>query len=239
MDQAILDRCQDVISYKFSNLNLLKQSLTHSSACATRADSNERLEFLGDAVMGLVICEEIFTRAPDLPEGDMTKIKSSVVSRETCAAVSAEIGLTELLHLGKGIILSSSMPSSLGAAVLESVIGAVYLDGGLEPAREFILTRMGSHLAAAMASDHQRNFKSLLQQYAQRKFSRTPQYDMLDEKGPEHSKCFEIAVRVGGRQFPSAWGNSKKQAEQKAALSALLELGAIDPSEVGEEDIPA
>lgn len=235
MDPANLERCQEIIGYQFRQVQLLQQALTHSSACSARTDSNERMEFLGDAVLGLVICQEIFSREGDLPEGEMTKIKSAVVSRETCAAVSNECGLTNMLILGKGITLSSQLPSSLAAALLESVIGAMYLDGGLEVARQFILKQMGPPMAQAMASEHQHNFKSLLQQYAQRKFGDTPQYDLLDEKGPEHAKCFEMAVRLNGRQFASAWGNSKKQAEQKAALAALVELGTVDASELDAE----
>ena len=105
------------------------------------------------------------------------------------------------------------------------------MDSGLEAAREFVLREMAEVLAAAMASQHHRNYKSLLQQYAQRRWNTTPQYDLLDEKGPEHAKCFEIAVRISGRQYPSAWGRFKKQAEQKAALAALQELGVLEEAE--------
>jgi ribonuclease-3 len=227
-----LERCQELISYRFQDPSLLSQALLHASAADSRSQSNERMEFLGDAVLGLVICQELYRRAPDLPEGELTKIKSSVVSRQTCAQVSDEHGITGMLRLGKGISASSVLPTSLGAAALEAVIGAIYLDGGLEPAREFILKRMGPAIDAAMASRHQRNYKSLLQQHAQRCWNVTPQYEVLDEKGPEHAKCFEVAVRLNGRRHASAWGGSKKQAEQLAALAALHELGLAPPSEI-------
>lgn len=126
------------------------------------------------------------------------------------------------------------LPRSLSAAVLEAVIAAVYLDGGLEPARKFILTHFDDELRATTQSDHQFNFKSQLQQYAQRELDATPEYDMLDEKGPDHAKCFEIAVTIGMRQFPSAWGPSKKEAEQKAALIALQTLGIVPADEDDE-----
>ncbi len=242
MDDTYLAKCQEIIGYEFSNLDLLRQALTHSSAAPTRADSNERMEFLGDAVMGLVICEEIYTTNPDLAEGDMTKIKSAVVSRQTCAGISDRTGMTDLLVLGKGVRSSRDMPGSLRAAVLEAVIGAVYLDGGFEVARTFILKVMRPDLDQATGCRHQRNYKSLLQQYSQRELNITPQYDVLDEKGPEHSKCFEVAARLGNRVFTGAWANSKKEAEQKAALSALQELGVLgkeEPPPEFEPDDPA
>jgi len=226
--------CQQVIGYEFSDPQLLRLSLTHASAAPTRTDSNERLEFLGDAVLGMVICQEIYQRDESLLEGQMTKIKSSVVSRQTCAQVADEIGLTGLLVVGRGFDSLAALPASLGAAVFEAVIGAILLDGGLAPAREFILDKMDEALDAAMQSEHQRNYKSLLQQYSQRQWNITPSYDLLDEKGPEHAKCFEMAVRVNGRKFASAWGNSKKQAEQRAARTALAELGLIDLSDEAE-----
>ncbi len=118
----------------------------------------------------------------------------------------------------------AGLPSSVAAALFEAMIGAIYLDGGLTAAREFILRNIDDHLASALADEHQRNYKSLLQQFSQRRWNRTPEYQLLDEKGPDHSKCFEIAVSIDGRQFPRAWGKSKKEAEQLAAQRALDEL---------------
>jgi ribonuclease-3 len=233
---ARLDKCQQIIQYEFSDLGLLKQALTHASASPSRSASNERLEFLGDAILGLVVCQEIYTIAPRLTEGQMTKIKSSVVSRSACARVAQRLGLTELLILGKGVTSAARLPSSLSAAVFEAVVGAIYVDGGLAPAREFLLRELAGVMEASMASQHQRNYKSLLQQYVQREFNVTPQYDLLDEKGPEHAKCFELAVRINGRQYPSAWGSFKKQAEQKAALAALRELGILKGPEAETAD---
>ena len=232
MDEVIISRCQDILGHQFQNPQLLWQALTHASAAATRGASNERMEFLGDAVLGLVICERIYTSHPSFQEGEMTKIKSNVVSRNTCAKVTREAGLMEMLSLGKGVGSSTALPSSLAACTLEALIGAVYLDGGLEPARRFIVAQMDKYIEAAAKCQHQKNFKSLLQQYAQREIGCTPQYDVLDEKGPEHAKCFEVAVRLGKRQFPTAWGNCKRLAEQKAALVALRELGVLDDTEV-------
>jgi len=223
-----LERCEQIIQYSFSNRGLLEQALIHASAAPTRLASNERLEFLGDAVLGMVICEEVYGSDDRLGEGEMTKIKSAVVSRSSCAKVADRLGLTGLLSLGKGVTAAANLPSSLAAAVFEAVVGAMYLDGGLEPAREFLLRELADLLEQATVSQHHRNYKSVLQQYVQREWNTTPQYELLDEKGPEHAKCFEVAARVDGRQFPSAWGSYKKQAEQKAALAALEELGILE-----------
>ena len=232
MKSETLQTCQKLIDYTFRDEQLLALALTHSSVAATRTDSNERLEFLGDAVLGVTICHDLYGREPVLQEGEMTKIKSSVVSRQTCAAVAEELGLCDLLHLGKGVAQRDGLPQSVAAAVFESIIGAVFLDGGLDAARPFILRSVAEHLDEALATEHQRNYKSILQQHAQRRWSRTPEYHLLDEKGPDHSKAFEIAVTVEGQIFPSAWGKTKKDAEQQAALRALQALGLLtDPSD--------
>ena len=132
-----------------------------------------------------------------------------------------------LLNVGKGIGGKPGIPPSVAAAVLESMIAAIYLDGGIEVVRTFILRQFEPHIRIAAASSHQQNFKSLLQQHAQRNMPTNPMYMLLDEKGPDHAKCFEVCVEIDGRRFPSAWANSKKEAEQKAALLALADLGVV------------
>ncbi len=224
MEESTLRQCEELLEYHFNDPGLLALALTHASVAPTRVQSNERMEFLGDAVLGLVVCSTLYERHSELMEGEMTRIKSAVVSRTTCAEVAGKLGLGPSLLLGKGMASNSGLPPSVAAALLEAVIGAIYLDGGLEAAREFILRNISQHLDAALVDEHQRNYKSLLQQYAQRKWSRTPEYQVLDEKGPDHSKCFEIAVSIDGRHFPSAWGKNKKEAEQLAAKRALDEL---------------
>lgn len=232
---ALLETCQQRLEYDFRDPALLQAALTHASSANSRRESNERLEFLGDAILGLVICQNLFERLPNALEGDLTKIKSAVVSRRACARVADQLQLTEALRLGQGMEPGDHLPRSLAAAVLEAVIAAIYLDGGLEPAREFILKHMDGEIRKATRSDHHYNFKSQLQQYAQRRLNVSPEYELLDEKGPDHAKCFEIAVAVGTRQFPSAWGPSKKEAEQKAAWLALVELGVLKQEKSGGE----
>lgn len=226
-DVDIVERTEQIIGYRFVNGQLLHEALTHASVAEDRLQSNERMEFLGDAILGFVVCEYLFNRYTELREGDLTKIKSAVVSRRICALISDRIGLTELLTLGKGMSSREDLPSSVAAAVYESIVAAIYLDAGIDPVRRFILEHMIPEIEHAEASTHLNNYKSLLQQYAQRTASDLPDYHLLDEKGPDHSKCFEVAAAIGGRRFPGAWGASKKEAEQNAAYNALLDLGLL------------
>jgi ribonuclease-3 len=227
MEQEVLQQIEQIIGYRFSNFNLLAEAFTHASSVDNRAMSNERLEFLGDSVLSLVICRAIFDRSPNYLEGDLTKMKSMLVSRTTCALVARQLGLYKLLKIGKGMEGSQSLSHSLAAGLLEALIAAIYLDGGLESARDFILRHFDLLIQKADIEQHQGNFKSLLQQHAQQHLNTTPAYELLDEKGPDHNKCFEVQAVINERHFLSAWGTNKKEAEQKAALNALVELGVI------------
>jgi ribonuclease-3 len=228
------ERAEQILGYNFKNPDLLKESLTHASIANNRLQSNERMEFLGDAVLDLIICEALYQKFPHYLEGDLTKIKSAVVSRRTCAEVSVETNLVDLLIIGKGISSRAQMPSSLAAAVYESIVAAIYLDGGFEVVKEYVLRTMRKKIDDISSTIHQQNYKAVLQQHAQKILGATPMYELLDEKGPDHSKCFEVCVAVDGRRFTSAWGPNKKMAEQKAALLALEELGVLEPNEVDE-----
>ena len=227
LEPTAVQNCQELIGYRFSNADLLLLALTHASVASARSASNERLEFLGDAVLALAVCHELFATHEELLEGDMTKIKSAVVSRHTCAGIAKEMGICELLSPGKGMTEHQELPTSVAAAVFEAIIGAIYLDGGMEPAVRFVLTHVRPYIEEALADEHQKNYKSALQQHAQQMFGSVPQYLLLDEKGPDHSKCFEVAVAIDGRGFPTAWGRCKKEAEQAAARNALVELGLL------------
>jgi ribonuclease-3 len=222
------DECQDVVGYQFSDLTLLQAALTHASGADHRLGSNERLEFLGDAILGAIVCDLLFRKFPEYLEGELTKIKSIVVSRHTCAKISQELGIDEFLVIGKGMGSRSETPSSVLADVFESLIGAIYLDGGIEAAREFIVRHIEPEIDTAVDGGNGLNYKSNLQQYAQREYGATPTYLLLDEKGPDHSKCFKISARIGERRYAPAWGRNKKEAEQRAALNALSQL-AGDP----------
>lgn len=234
MEQEHIEQIQVVLGRQFQDQSLLIRAFTHSSVASHRLESNERLEFLGDSVLGLVACQRIFDRYPDLLEGDMTKIKSAAVSRRTCARIARRIGLHQYLVLGKGMQGHTNLPQSLPAAVFEAVIGALYLDGGFPAAEAFLIPLLDPIIEAAADSGHQQNFKSVLQQYAQQNLERSPGYRTLDEKGPDHAKCFKVCVEIGEQRFAAVWGQSKKQAEQQAALSALVELGIAIEHENGD-----
>jgi ribonuclease III len=223
-EAEILEDCQQAIGYRFRQPELLRAALTHTSGADTRAASNERLEFLGDAVLGLVAVEQLYLRFPDYQEGDLTKIKSVVVSRRICARISRILHLDDFMFLGKGMNVHHTVPPSLMADVFESLVGAMYLDGGLDPAKEFILRYVGPEIDRVAGDGHASNFKSQLQQVGQREFGATPQYDLLDEKGPDHSKCFKVAAAIGRHRYAGAWGRNKKEAEQKAAMNALAQI---------------
>lgn len=229
----MLDKAIDVLGYRFKDPTLLNEALTHASKAGDRLESNERMEFLGDAILGFVVCEYLHNAYPELLEGDLTKIKSAVVSRRVCAQISVASNMTGMLTLGKGMAGRPELPSSVAAAVLESLIAAIYLDGGMNPARDFILKHMVPFIKEAADSAHQQNFKSVLQQYAQKHLPSNPTYILMDEKGPDHCKCFEVCAEVNGRRYSSMWANSKKEAEQGAALNALLELGLAKTLECG------
>ncbi|MGD9690611.1 MAG: ribonuclease III [Phycisphaerales bacterium] len=233
MTDGTRDIVQKIVGYTWRDPTLLELALTHASVADSRVRSNERLEFLGDAVLGLVVCEHIYSVFPSLLEGEMTKIKSTVVSRQCCAAMTLQLGLAEHLSLGKGMRVHETLPQSLAAAVLEAIVAAIYLDGGLEPARTFLLPLVTPMIHRAFESGHQENFKSILQQHAQQRLDDTPSYVVLEQKGPDHAKHFHVCVQIGSRRFPSSWGPSKKQAEQQAALLALYELGVTVADEQG------
>jgi len=219
-----LDLCQRRIGREFADRELLLAALTHASGASHRLSSNERLEFLGDSILGVVVCEVLFRNYPEYLEGELTKVKSVVVSRQTCAKISNQLGLDDCLIVGKGMAASAEVPTSLMADVFESLVAAIYLDGGIEAAREFILEHVAPEIEETVSGASMGNYKSLLQQTAQRDFGTTPAYQLLDEKGPDHAKCFKVAAQIVNRRFQAAWGRNKKEAEQRAACNALAEL---------------
>ncbi len=225
-DEAAVDLagCERRIGYVFKDQGLLRSALTHASGAVHRLGSNERMEFLGDAILGAIVCEMLYKRFPDFLEGDLTKIKSVVVSRATCAKMSAAMGMDEFLILGKGMSTHAHVPMSVLADVFESLVAAIHLDGGSEAVRPFILRCVEPEIELIGRGDVEGNYKSLLQQVAQREHGQTPTYQLLDEKGPDHSKCFKISAQIGSHRYQPAWGRNKKEAEQRAASNALSEI---------------
>lgn len=228
-DQSFdLDACENILQYHFSDSDLLENCLTHASIAKTRLASNERLEFLGDSILGVVVCEYLYQEFPECSEGELTRIKSAVVSRNCCARMVQELGLEPFIRLGRGFDNVRELPESILAGVFESVIAGIYLDGGLEPVRNFLTRVLKTEVIKVAERNHQRNYKSLLQQFSQKEYGETPVYTLLDEKGPDHSKCFKVSARIGDQRYTPAWGNNKKEAEQKAATNAFYELEGKD-----------
>lgn len=234
MKESNLGQLEELLGYQFKDQSLLARAMTHSSLANYRSDSNERLEFFGDAILDLVICETLFKRFPDYQEGDLTKIKSMLVSRKTCSRVASRLDFPRFAKVGKGMEKSRAMAGSISAGIFEAVVAAIYLDGGQQAAKDFILKLFTPLIDKANSRQHHENFKSLLQQHCQRQFSTTPDYLLLDEKGPDHNKCFEVGVVIDHRHFPTAWGVTKKDAEQKAAYNSLVELEVLEPEEETE-----
>ena len=227
-EQAKLDFCQEKIQYRFRNPDFLKTALSHTSYADTPVESNERMEFLGDAVLGLIIAEDAYRQYPNVLEGTLSVIKGTTVSRRSCARVAHGIELQKALFLGRGLV---SIPESILANAIESLIAAVYLDGGLEAARDFIDRFFNQEMNTAAEEIDSANFKSALQTASLRhQYHSCPVYLLLDEKGPDHRKCFKIQVKIDHDYFQAAWGNNKKDAEQKAAENALAALeGEVPP----------
>lgn len=234
MEDAVREQLEQQLGYVFADPSLIIEAVTHTSRASNRLRSNERLEFFGDAVLDLIICQELFQRFPTYNEGDLTKIKSMLVSRKTCSNVAKDLNLVKYLKIGKGLVDSRGLTGSVAAGAYEAVVAAIYLDGGLEAAHQFIMRSFEPLIDKVNSEQHQDNYKSLLQQHCQQNFDSVVVYEIVDEQGPDHNKCFESEAIVGTKRFKSAWGINKKTAEQRAAKNALIELGVIESDEEEE-----
>jgi ribonuclease-3 len=226
----------DRLAYEFTDPDLLGRSLTHRSWCAEHAgfSSNERLEFLGDSVLGMIVTDEIYQRHHDADEGQLSRIRASVVCAPALAEMGQELGLGEVLLLGKGEAASGGRdrPSILADAV-EAVIGAVFLDGGLEAAQLLVGRLVSPRLVSdgAGSPDH----KSLLHELVAQQHDSRIRYDIV-EAGPEHDKTFEAIVYLDEQPLGAGHGRSKKQAEQAAARQAWRQLDQRDGDRAGREE---
>lgn len=214
------------LNYTFRNQELLREALNHSSYANEHRSqglgSNERLEFLGDSVLGFVTAEYLFARHPDLPEGDLTRIRAALVCEEGLHEVAQQLGLGAYLCLGKGEELGGgrTRPSILADAT-ESVFAAVYLDGGLEAARELIRRVLLEKEPEQAVEQRRLDGKTRLQELVQRRGGRELHYRLTGESGPDHNKSFTVAVYLNDRCIGQGTGRSKKDAEQAAAKAAL------------------
>ena len=220
-----LNEFQKIIGYQFQDEKLLKQALTHSSYAnekhMKKLSDNERLEFLGDAVLELTSSEFLFTNYPDLTEGQLTKLRASIVCEPTLAMCTEALHLGDFLYLGKGEDQTGGRNrKSILSDAMEAVIGAIYLDGGFANAKEFVLKYIMTDI------EHKHLFydsKTILQEVVQGEHE-TLDYVLLGETGPDHDKSFTVGVIIGEKQISTGTGHTKKAAEQEAAYQALLVL---------------
>jgi ribonuclease-3 len=218
---------EKTIDYSFKNKMLLKTALTHSSyANENKIDYyNERLEFLGDSVLGIVVSDHLFVNNPNLPEGKLTKTRARIVCEASLEKTSKSIELGEYLFLGKGEELTGGRTrTSILADAFEALIAAIYLDSGFEQARYFILCQMKSIIDEAVNGKLFIDYKTHLQELIQKRCSGRLNYQIYREEGPDHAKIFFCSVTVNGTEIGKGKGNNKKEAEQEAAQTALAEL---------------
>ena len=217
---------EEKLGYSFQNRALLENALTHSS-CANESrgklTSNERLEFLGDSILGMVVADHLYRNHPDLPEGVLTRTRAALVCEDSLVLVAEELGLGAYLRLGKGEEAGGGRNRpSIRADAVEAVLAAVYLDGGIGSARKIIQKYILSREVAGLTKP--RDYKTALQELVQRQADQTLTYRMVDEQGPDHAKVFSAEVLLNGVALGSGTGHSKKEAEQAAARSALAVL---------------
>ena len=220
----------EIRGYRFKDPALLTNALCHSSYANEHKDkgvrSNERLEYLGDAVLGMISAEYIYNRYKDLPEGEMTKLRASIVCEQSLYEFAGEIGLGDMLLLGKGEISGggNKRPSVLADAV-EAVLAAIYLDGGIKAAKDFILEFIMNKAETVEKGQISVDYKTTLQEIVQKNHQETLSYHVKSESGPDHDKLFVIEVYINSNPIAEGSGKSKKQAEQAAAKAALELMG--------------
>ncbi len=219
-------KLQDRIGYLFQDPSLLERALTHPSSTAQDNCDNERMEFLGDSVVNLCVAQALYERHQHWSEGDLTQVKSAVVSTTGLARAAESLGLRDVARFGKGLPQNEPLPPSVYANLFEAVAAAVYLDGGLESARSFVLRILGPEMQAVAENGGEPNPKSMLQHLSQKNCGITPHYRLMGATGPDHDKVFEVSAQIGRRLFPTGSGRSKKEAEQAAARRALETLEA-------------
>jgi len=250
MEQDRLEACQEAIGYQFREPFWLQKALTHSSNRSDQGLSNERMEFLGDAILGMVISEHLFHRYQGFSEGELTAIKSVVVCQRTLARHSRLLGFDKHLSVGRGMSDARRLPNSVVANVFEAIVAAIYLDGGIEPARQFMFRNLADDVEEAERTKHETNYKSLLQQIVQRELGCTPLYRVIEEAGPDHAKSFRVVTVINDIEYGTGWGRNKKEAEQRSAKESIALVKeqldgadgdddastAIEPSHTGQSE---
>jgi ribonuclease-3 len=227
-----LEALENRINYHFTDQSLLFQAVKHRSFLTEtgeeRLQSNERLEMLGDSVLGLVVTDYLFNNFPDHEEGGLTNLKSLLVNRKILSQIARQAGLGKYIYLNEAEERSGGRErESILADAVEAIIGAIYLDGGLEAASDFIYENITARLNTLLSNSPLKNYKSILQEFCQSQSLSGPTYKIEYERGPDHQKTFYIAVWIDSRTMGRGSGHSKKNAEQKAAKEACLNLNLI------------
>ena len=223
----MIKELEEAMGYRFRNISLLQNAVTHSSYANERYHnslmSNERLEFLGDSILGMVVAEHLYRNFPDRPEGELTRMRADMVCEKTLARVADRIQLGKHLLLGHGEEQGGGRSrDSILADAVESVIAASFLDGGMEPARRFIGRFILSDVPVTRM--HNVDYKTTLQELVQQKKNQVLSYALVGESGPDHDKVFLVEVSLNGQVVGSGSGSSKKRAEQDAARAAIEKL---------------
>lgn len=229
-EQKIVKKFQEKFQYHFTDASLIVTAFKHRSylnvSNEDRTASNERLEFLGDAVLDLVITQYLFEKFPKRTEGQLSKIKSVLVSQPVLAEIASNLMLGDMILINKGEEKTGGRQRrSLLSDTFEAIVGAIYIDKGLDTARDFIYQHLLSHFKSIVQRELFKNYKSILLEYAQSQYGKLPEYKVLEEYGPDHDKRFVIAVYLDGTEIGKGNGKSKKIAEQEAAKYAMQQLG--------------
>lgn len=250
MERAPLEQLEEKLGHAFADRELLVHALTHSSRKSELEYSNERLEFLGDSILGVAVSDHLYRLFDDFTEGDLTRVKSRVVSHDTLIRIAKDLELGRFLNVAKGVAQSVEpatpssdddpgveriLPESLVSDALEAIIAAVYLDAGMDKAHTLVIRLLHDQIETASRSSHVHNFKSALQQYAQRKLGLTPQYRVVAEEGPDHVKSFDVVTEIGRETYGRGKGKTKKAAEQMAAKRTLAIFERAD-ADVNDQD---
>ena len=231
--EELLSFCK-IINISFNDIRLLEAGLTHTSyANETGCMNNERLEFLGDSVLGLVCADYLYSFLPEHQEGDLSRIKATVVSEDSLAEVARKLELPSYIHIGHGEEINGGRnKKAILADAMEAIIAAIYLDQGFESARNYVLSWLTGQVDNVLKGRNtNKDYKSMLQAYAQKTRGKVPEYLLDRVKGPEHNPTFYVKVFIGPKCFGPASGGNKKQAEQYAARLALSELNLIHEEE--------
>ena len=225
MPASRLQELQEKLGVSFDDAKLLRLTMTHRSYLNERSnahESNERLEFLGDAVLSLIVASYLYRNYPERPEGELTDLRSALVRRETLAKWAQNFDLGQYLYLGKGEAQSGGRNRSLIlASAFEAVLGALFVERGLSGATAWLVPIIEPELAAILAEGRHRDFKGLLQKACQQRYGATPTYEVVNESGPEHERLFEIEVRINEQALGRGAGLTKQIAQQAAAHAGL------------------